>query len=259
MTVAAIQHALEGRPHAATAWSTRRAGAERVLLALACFTLWKWGYAEIAWRLDPARGRSLATPIDDAIPFAAATVYLYGLAFGATLFPFFVVRSRALLRRIALAYVLVITASFLCYVLFPVSAAALRPPLATLDARTFDGWCVRLLYSLDPPTNQCPSLHVSLTTLGSLGVWRASRRWGGLASPVVGLILLSVLTVKQHFVIDAVAGLFLALLVYHGIVRRFRAAPGEPLAYDDWRRSAALAAFQGGLYAAIAAAYLLSE
>jgi hypothetical protein len=227
---------------------------ERVLTAVILALAWTGGYQTIGWSIDGGRAVSLATPLDGAIPFIPETVYLYGLVYGAALYPLFVVRSRALLRRTALAYVVVIAVSLACFVVFPVTCAALRPPLAEVDPGTLHGWGLRLIYRLDPPANLFPSLHVGLAAIGAAAAWRACPRHALLAVGIVAGTVLSVCTVKQHFVADAVAALALVALVDQRLLRTFRPPDDEPLAYG-WRGPAGYVVLQLGLYGALALAF----
>lgn len=254
-----------GRAHApssswwadASRWIDQHPFAERVLLAVTIAASWSAGYHAIGWTTDPGRAVALDTALDRAIPFVPEAVYLYGLVYGASLYPLFVVRSRDLLRRAALAYVLVIAASLLCFVLFPVTCAGLRPPLEAIDASTLHGWGVRLVYALDPPTNLFPSLHVGMAAIGAVAAWRASPR---LALPAVGILVATVVSicmVKQHFVVDAVGAFLVVAVVHDRVLRPFRPAPGdEPLAFGWWGTIGYLV-LQVGMYALLALAFAL--
>jgi hypothetical protein len=240
----------------AARWIDAHPLGERVLLAAAIATSWSAGYHAIGWTTDVGAAVALGTALDRAVPFVPETVYLYGLVYAASLYPLFAIRSRALLRRAALAYVLVIAASLTCFALFPVTCAGFRPPLEALEARTLHGWALRLVYTLDPPTNLFPSLHVGLAAIGAAATWQASR---ALAVPAVGILaatLVSILTVKQHFLVDALAALLVVSLVHDQVLRPFRPAPGdEPLAFS-WRGPTGYLVLQVGLYALLALAYV---
>lgn len=234
---------LEGRPRV-----------ERVLTAVVIATAWMGGYHAIGWSLDPARAVSLTTPLDEAVPFVPETVYVYGLVYGAALYPLFVVRSRALLRRTALAYVAVIAVSLASFLVFPVTVSPLRPPLAALDPGTLHGWGLRLVYRLDPPTNCFPSLHVGLAAIGAAAVWRTERRHAALPLLIVVGTLVAVSTTKQHFVADGLAALLLVVGVDRALLQTYRPAEGERLHYG-WQGPAGYVALQLGLYGALALAW----
>jgi membrane-associated phospholipid phosphatase len=82
-----------------------------------------------------------------------------------------------------------------------------RPVLTGSDPLTR---MIRDVYAGDPPFNDFPSLHVSLSVIMAIHWWRFSQklRW-----PVVilaGLIAISTVMVKQHYVGDIPGGLILA-------------------------------------------------
>lgn len=245
---------LRGAWQEAADWIQRHPLAERVLLAFTIAASWIAGYHAIGWTTDLGQAVTLDTALDRAIPFVPETVYLYGLVYGASLYPLFVIRSRELLRRAAMAYVAVIVASLLCFLLFPVTCAGFRPPLEAIDPRTLHGWGVRLVYALDPPTNLFPSLHVGLAAVGAAAAWRASPR---LALPAVGILVatvVSILTVKQHFLVDALAALLLVCVVHDRVLRPFQPAADELLAFS-WRGPAGYLVLQVGLYALLAVTF----
>ena len=155
--------------------------------ALLFFGFWA-GYFAVGWTLDPTRARSLATPLDDALPFVPATVFLYIQVYSLALLPLFVVRSSALFRRVVLAYATVIAVCLLLFALVPVTAAELRVAPAQLDAGRFDGWLVGLVYRIDPPLNLFPSIHLAIASLAAASAFTARRSHG----VVVGLLLVPI-------------------------------------------------------------------
>jgi hypothetical protein len=55
--------------------------------------------------------------------------------------------------------------SFVSFAVFPVTSAQLRVPKGALNISSPSDWAVSILYSLHPPYNLFPSLHLSLATL----------------------------------------------------------------------------------------------
>jgi membrane-associated phospholipid phosphatase len=212
---------------------SRRAGRvlERSALVAPLVALFFGGYFWIGLSVDPAQERSLATPLDRAIPFLPASIFLYAWVYSGFLFPLFVVRCSRLFRRVAAAYLLVIVVSLLCFALFPVTAAGLRPDLDATRATSFALWGVKLAYALDPPANLFPSVHLAIITLAACSAGRARRAYGALAAAIVVLVFAAVCTAKQHFIVDAVAGVALGAGTYALLVRPHRERPGEPQAY----------------------------
>jgi hypothetical protein len=134
-----------------------------------------------------------------------------GLALIAT--PALVIDNRSQFRRTGLAYGVVLAVSLVCFALFPVTSAGLRPEVELIPDSGFTSWALRELYAIDPQYNLCPSLHVSLCVLAAFSVRRASRVLGAAAVASAILVTVSVCTIKQHFILDAVAGVSLALAV----------------------------------------------
>jgi len=71
-----------------------------------------------------------------------------------------------------------------------------------------------LLRQTDTPANCCPSLHVSSVFLCSFIYLEEKRRYFPVFLAWAVAITISTLTTKQHYVIDAVAGLMMALAYY---------------------------------------------
>ena len=70
------------------------------------------------------------------------------------------------------------------------------------------------VYQADRPVNALPSLHVSLTLLAVLFVFGRSRRLGLAILPLATLNVLSTLFIKQHAVLDVLAGAGLGAVVF---------------------------------------------
>ncbi|HVP27994.1 MAG TPA: phosphatase PAP2 family protein [Myxococcota bacterium] len=206
------------------------APAEKLALAAMVVLLWVAGYFGAAARIDPTAARVLRTPVDDAIPFLPATIYLYTAVYTAMLLPLFTVRCKRLFRRVVAAYGLVLAASLLCFVTWPVTSLGLRPDPSLLDrlsAVRFDVWGVRLCYALDPPVNLFPSLHLASVTLVALTAGTARRSYGAVGLVLVAGVGASICTVKQHWVVDGLAGLALGGGAWALVVRPY-ARPREP-------------------------------
>lgn len=194
---------------------------ERALLTSALVVYFLLGYFGIGWlAVDPARARSLATPLDDAIPFVLGSVVVYWSILPMALLPIFTLREPALFRRVALAYSAAISVSLAIFVAFPVTSAGIRVATESNAASGFATWLLHLLYTLDPPLNLFPSLHLALATLAALSAWRVNRTLGAVALGWTACIAVSVCTTRQHFVADALAGIALGALAYGAIVAR---------------------------------------
>jgi len=122
-----------------------------------------------------------------------------------------------------------------------------------LDISSPADWAVSLLYAIDPPYNLFPSLHLSIAALAAVAAWKAAKPYGAIAFVGVVAIGVSVCTVKQHFLLDALGGLGLAAVVATLMLQGYRAESGVAPAYS-WRGPASYLGFlfliYGGLYLA---------
>ena len=224
---------------------------ERAVLAAGLVGLFLLGYfgLDLGRAIRPAR--ELSTRLDGWLPFVPGAVWIYATAYPMAFAPLLVLRDPRLYRRTVAALAAVIAVSLVCFALFPVSTAALRPDAAALATPGFTAWTLRKLYALDPPRNAFPSLHLAIGTVIALPAGRGDRllRLAGTAWLVA--LALSASLVKQHFVADTVAGLLLGVAADVWIVRR----AGRSSAPRATSRRGALglvgvaALFYAGLYA----------
>lgn len=124
-------------------------------------------------------------------------------------------------------------ANFLCYLgyfLLPVSgpsralAGEFSGPLA---GYFFTSVTAFMAGNIHLPGGAFPSAHCAASTIFLLVAWRHNRKAGLLVSPVVALIYISTVYGRFHYVVDAVAGILLAIAVY-------RIAPALMLRCDRW-------------------------
>jgi membrane-associated phospholipid phosphatase len=225
---------------------------ERAALFLVLFAFWAAGYYGVGLTRDPRSAHVLRTALDDAIPFVPATIWIYCCVYTAMLLPLFTVRCPLLFRRVALAYAFVIGCSAVCFAVFPVTSAGFRPELAALPDTPFHVWGLKLNLFLDPPVNLFPSLHLSIATLAAWIAFKVRRTYGVLAFALTAAIAVSVLTLKQHYWVDAVAGFALGSGAYALFVRR--GATHEHAAYG-WGGPLAYVAFHAGVIVLLGALY----
>ena len=148
------------------------------------------------------------------------------------LLPVLVVRQHELFRRGLQAYLMVMLVAYVGFLLYP--TAAPRP--AEVSGDGFAAWSVRLAYSVDPPYNCFPSLHVAYAFVSALTCYRVHRGVGVVAAIWAALIGVSTLYTKQHYVADVIAGALAAYMAYAFFLRTYpREAVPEPTGV--WRRS----------------------
>ncbi len=166
-------------------------------------------------------GRALHVPelaLDRGVPLQPAWALVYGsLYLFLIMLPVFVVRQSEQIRRTVLAYLMVWIAAYVCFVLYPTMA----PRPANVMGEGFAVWGLRFLYSADPPYNCFPSLHVAHSFVSALTCSLVNRGVGIAAALCASLVGLSTLFTKQHYVLDVIAGIFLACVAYAVFLRGY--------------------------------------
>lgn len=231
---------------------------EKIVVTSILFAYCFGGYYAVGLTFDPSRAATLHTALDDAIPFNSWFMWAYEAVYTALLFPLFTVRCQRLFRRTALAYLLVIGGCLATWVVYPVSAVSLRADVRLLDPTVFHEWGLLTNYALDPPLNCFPSLHLAIATLAGLVAWRARRLYGVFGLSGAALVAVAICAVKQHYVLDGVAGALLAAGVWAAVVRGYDPgdAPPEQVAYS-WRGPAAYVAVHLGVLLALLVLFAL--
>lgn len=149
----------------------------------------------------------LRTPIDDLIPvigpfvvpYVSLRPFIYLSALLVLLFRARIYRSAALSMTVTL---------LISYGFYAVLQSYIERPVLTGDD-LFSGM-IRDVYAGDQPYNDFPSLHASLSTIFAIHWWRVDRRIGIPVAIWAGLIVVSTVFVKQHYVADMVAGVLVA-------------------------------------------------
>jgi membrane-associated phospholipid phosphatase len=144
------------------------------------------------------------TALDRAIPFWPVTALLYFGTFVFLVVSFLAQPDHEQRTRFLYANVLAQIVGTVIFVFWPVSYPRELFPLPD-TAGALGAQLLGFMRAMDTPVNCLPSLHVSTTTLCVLAV--SGRRWFG-AAVVIGLAMaISTLTVKQHYVVDVLAGM----------------------------------------------------
>ena len=136
----------------------------------------------------------------------------------------------------------------------PVTAIHLRAHATQLSAPGPSDWAVSTIYSIDPPFNLFPSLHISLTALAAYAVWKADRFYGAILFIGLVLVAIAVCATKQHFVVDVLGGLVIAAVVGGIILGPYQRGDGKGT--YSWRGSAAYIASLALMYLGFYGAYL---
>ena len=159
-------------------------------------------------------GRTRHVPelaLDRVMPLQPAWALVYGpLYLFLIILPVLVVRQQEHIRRTVFAYLMVWIVAYVCFLVYPTVA----PRPTEVIGQGFGVWGLRLLYSADPPYNCFPSLHVAHSFVSALTCYRVHRETGIAAVLCASLVAVSTLYSKQHYILDVIAGLFLAWVAY---------------------------------------------
>ena len=182
-----------------------------------------------ASRLTVHRHNDLGLPMDHAIPFVKWSWWIYFPGYLAgILFCVFAFRNTNTFYKSVVAIVLGQT---ICTVGFFLLPSTFPRPLEAGSGIT--GEAIRWFWTIDPPNNTFPSKHVCIMTLCAWGLWIDDDNWLKWIGTVFWLgVVITVHTAKQHYFVDAVAGILVAAvsywLVFHWWPRRKAARLKRP-------------------------------
>jgi membrane-associated phospholipid phosphatase len=153
---------------------------------------------------------TLMTDLDRAIPLIPETSWIYAMLWPFYFLPLFVFRKMRDFTLFVGAYATGLAVTFITYLVYPVEF--IRPEGVEVDSAST--WLLDLIYKLDNPYNAMPSQHVFIPFVLALAVRRNNKAFGNWLLVAAAMVGLSILTVKQHYIIDFVTGLALAIFSY---------------------------------------------
>ncbi|MBO9597708.1 MAG: phosphatase PAP2 family protein [Cohnella sp.] len=169
----------------------------------------------------------LITSVDTAIPFVKyfALPYSVWIFYIYVCLVYFFFKEPNAYYRGLLTY---IVCALICYMIYSVFQTTVPRPVVTGNDPFSD--LVRFIYNRDQPFNCFPSIHCFSSYMVMRILWTSSFRnkWNMiLITGMSSIIIMSTLFVKQHVIMDALAGILLVELVIPLIVlleRSFRTA-----------------------------------
>jgi len=179
--------------------------------------------------------------LDRAIPLEPSWSMVYVSLFLAALLPVFVVHQQELIRRVVLAYLSVWLVSYAFFLAYPTIA----PRHGAVIGAGFSALALRTIYESDVQYNCFPSLHVAQCFLAALTCYRVHRGVGIVTGLWASFVGLSTLYTKQHYVVDVIAGAFLAYAAYLVFLRGY---PRDATPEFERRLAPVLALGAFGLY-----------
>jgi membrane-associated phospholipid phosphatase len=166
---------------------------------------------------NPREAVILSTDIDDKIPFLPIFILPYIIWYAfilGYLIYFWYKDTRVYLKTLTM----IVIGELVCFVIYFFFQTTVPRPDLVGDGILIE--LVGMIYSHDQPFNAFPSIHVLTTFAIILGNINISNKHiiHSIFVPVMGsLIIISTLFVKQHYILDMFASMFLTSFIY-GIV-----------------------------------------
>lgn len=160
----------------------------------------------------------LVTAVDQAIPF----IKYFALPYSIWIFYIYVCLFYFFKKDVNVYYRALITyivCALICYLIYSVFQTTVDRPVVT-GSDPFSA-LMRYIYNRDQPYNCFPSIHCFSSYMVMRMVWTSSFRnkWNiTLITGMSSLIILSTLFVKQHVIMDALAGFFLVEVVIAAMI-----------------------------------------
>jgi membrane-associated phospholipid phosphatase len=183
------------------------------LLGCGLFTVWASLYFLMGRvpKLGPIH--YLPAAVEAHIPPLAPFSFLYLLLYPIFLLPWFIVREKAVVQRLAMANIFMFVVCSTCFIVYPI--AVQRPPLPI--PTSLAEWVLGTIWGNDVAWNCMPSEHCMAAMIASLAVWETNRKASLFAFASTLLIGLSTLFTKQHYLVDVLAGYGLAVAAHQAL------------------------------------------
>ena len=175
------------------------------------------------------------TFVDRAVPFAPWTVFIYVSDYVLVIFAFFLCRSRESAVRFFCAQMGVMAFATLIHWTVPIAFPRELYPLPA-DLSLLPALAMKLVRGFDAATSCMPSLHVADSVLAPLLIRRERPKAFPWLLGWAAAIAVSTLTTKQHYLLDVVAGVALAMVAAR--IADWSAAPRDREAIDYASREA---------------------
>jgi membrane-associated phospholipid phosphatase len=159
-----------------------------------------------------ATPRELRSAIDERIPYWPSWVWIYSfIYYPLILYINFIIESPGHFTRVAMSYMILLAAQMFFFLVFPVTTP--EHWRAYNRGHGMSEQFLAFVQRLDARSNSFPSMHVSVAMLTA---FHLLPHMGMMALAFPGLIALSCVFTKQHYVLDLPAGALLGWLTFCG-------------------------------------------
>lgn len=153
------------------------------------------------------------TSLDEAIPFIPQTIFIYLSEYPLFISVYLLAKELRNLNKYLYSFLFLQVVSVTIFLLFPTTYPRDLFPLPdTLDR--FSHYAFSSLRETDTPNSCLPSLHVSSCYLSAFVFLDEQKKKFWTFFIWATLVGVSTLTTKQHYIIDVIAGLGMAMIAY---------------------------------------------
>jgi membrane-associated phospholipid phosphatase len=175
-------------------------------------------------KFNQSEAFNIMISLDSSIPYIKEFIIPYLIWF-----PFLLVCFGYLLLKDRRTYYItigsVIVGKLICFAIYYFFQTTITRPIIHGDDMFSS--LVTYIYSIDDPFNCFPSIHVLTSAIMMIAIHQSHIRHRGnilIIDVTAILIILSTVFVKQHAILDVVAGLFLSIMIFSSlsfIMKRF--------------------------------------
>lgn len=181
-------------------------------VSLTVYVIWLIVFEAVGWYANTLPTKDITSFIDRKIPLIPEFIWPYLLCYMFPLLPLFIIKDWHRFNRALLSIIIANLSAFIVYLTFPIAFP--RPELGqSLSERILS-----LEYAIDfyPGANKLPSLHVIFAWIVFFAC-RGQRlnKFGDVIIFLTAVVIsISALFVKQHIIIDVVAGIIWAFAAW---------------------------------------------
>jgi membrane-associated phospholipid phosphatase len=154
---------------------------------------------------------NVSLPFESKISFVPVFILGYTAVYAAIILIYALIDDYEIFKRGMRFACFASTIHFILFLIIPVKMA--RPELSETDGLMT--LLTHYYYLIDNPVNCFPSLHVSYPLMGTLILWNYKRRWGYILAASTALIAISVILVKQHYIMDVAGALLTTSSIFY--------------------------------------------
>ncbi|PIR17474.1 MAG: hypothetical protein COV46_04070 [Deltaproteobacteria bacterium CG11_big_fil_rev_8_21_14_0_20_49_13] len=159
----------------------------------------------------------VSLPFENQIPFIPFFITGYASVYLALILLYILIDDLAVFKRGMVLFFSMSTLHFIIFLLIPVKMN--RPDIANSDG--IMTMFTYYYYLIDNPVNCFPSLHVAYPFTGTLIMWNYKRGWSCFFALMTAFIAVSVVFVKQHYIMDVLGAVAVTSIAYIAIKKLY--------------------------------------